>query len=564
MYQALYRKYRPLLFKDVVGQKAIVKILKNSIINNQVGHAYMFFGPRGTGKTSLAKIFARTINCDNTKDGEICYNCSSCQKMLNDNSVDIVEIDAASNNGVDEIRELKSKINLVPSYLKYKVYIIDEVHMLSIGAFNALLKTLEEPPEHIVFILATTDPQKVPDTIKSRCQCFNFKRISDKEIVEKLLEICTAEDINIEKEVLDRIASASNGGLRDSLSSLDMLYSACGKNITMSDYIQMNDLVSDKEINQFLECILSGKVDEVLLWVENMNASGKNLIQLCDLLLQCSRDLVVGFYRKSLDIDNIDLLEKFVFLLNEKMADVKKASNPRIYIEVMLLKFIYDMIETDQSNNSKIISREIILEQKFDSDSDKSKVLRNEKSCLDQKEEDDIKENFDIEDSYDKIESEFLEKYREVMNIRVNNTFCKADKNILIQVKEKAKKLNDFVFDQKIGYLVCSLMDGNIRVASEESIVISLEYDSMIDANIKNMDQLQKSFSNITGLSQKLAFITDEMWNAKKQEYIVKLHNGENYQYVNEPDLPTIQKKEKRNELVDHAIELFGDIVEEE
>ena len=185
-YQALYRKYRPSTLKDVIGQDVVIKILKNAVINNKVGHAYLFSGPRGIGKTTIAKAFAKTVNCLDLKDGISCEKCKNCKAINETLCPDIIEIDAASNNGVDEIREIKNKINLVPSELKYKVYIIDEVHMLSIGAFNALLKTLEEPPEHIIFILATTDLQKVPATIISRCQCFEFHRISKENIVERL------------------------------------------------------------------------------------------------------------------------------------------------------------------------------------------------------------------------------------------------------------------------------------------------------------------------------------------------------------------------------------------
>lgn len=570
MYQALYRKYRPLTFGDVVGQRAIVKILKNSIGNNQIGHAYMFFGPRGTGKTSLAKIFARTINCENAIDGEICLKCNSCKETLCANTVDIIEIDAASNNGVDEIRELKSKINLVPNQLKYKVYIIDEVHMLSIGAFNALLKTLEEPPEHIVFILATTDPQKVPETIKSRCQCFNFQRINDQEIVDKLTKICFAENIEVEEKVLQYIAISSNGGLRDSLSMLDMLYSACGKNILMEDYIELNDLIDDSTLISFLCEILNGNIDEVLLKIEQFNSSGKNLIQICELLLQKSRDYVIDYYcgKNELEI-NFKFLEQFAFLLNDKMYDIRKSSNPRVYIEILFLKFIHELMEDCEISKDKIISREIILEQKFDRKETTVSEKEDNQNLGDLRfkegSEEKQKESFDNTDIYDRIEDDFLDRYREVMTVRVNNTFCKADKNILLQVKEKFTKLKEYVFDQKIGYLICALMDGTVRVASEENIVISLEYPSMIDANLKNIDQLQTTLQQITQLTQKLAFITDETWNMKKQEYIQKLQSGENFEYAKEPVLPTIvERKDKNDEMVDHAVELFGDIVEKE
>ena len=217
MYQALYRKYRPTDFNSVVGQDSIIKTLKNSIINHNFSHAYMFFGPRGTGKTTVSKIFARNINCLSPKDGIACQECDSCKNSFSKDCVDIIEIDAASNNGVDEIRDLKNKISLVPSDLKYKVYIIDEVHMLSIGAFNALLKTLEEPPAHAIFILATTDPQKVPETIISRCQCFSFKRISESNLVNRLKFICEEEKIDIDDEVIKSISLLAYGCLRDAL-----------------------------------------------------------------------------------------------------------------------------------------------------------------------------------------------------------------------------------------------------------------------------------------------------------------------------------------------------------
>ena len=225
MYKALYRRYRPKGFGAVVGQDSIVKTLKNSISCNNFGHAYMFFGPRGVGKTTISKILARSINCLENSNGEACGKCKNCINSADKDCVDIIEIDAASNNGVDEIRELRSKVNLVPSFLKYKVYIIDEVHMLSIGAFNALLKTLEEPPEHVIFILATTDPQKVPETIISRCQCFSFKRIPNEAIVDKLKFVCEEENIDIEEDVLRQIAIFSEGGMRDALGMLDKLHS---------------------------------------------------------------------------------------------------------------------------------------------------------------------------------------------------------------------------------------------------------------------------------------------------------------------------------------------------
>ena len=224
MYQALYRKYRPLNFKDVVGQDIIVETLKNAVKYSHISHAYFFSGPRGTGKTTIAKIFARAVNCLEPFDGLACGKCKNCNYSFSNECMDIIEIDAASNNGVDEIRELRNKVNILPTELKYKVYIIDEVHMLSIGAFNALLKTIEEPPSHVIFILATTDPEKIPLTIISRCQWYNFKKITNDNIVMRLKTIVAAENINIDDEVLEKIAESSDGCLRDAISLLDKLY----------------------------------------------------------------------------------------------------------------------------------------------------------------------------------------------------------------------------------------------------------------------------------------------------------------------------------------------------
>ena len=296
MYQALYRKYRPKNFEDVVGQDFVIKTLKNSITCNKVSHAYLFYGPRGIGKTTIAKIFARAVNCEYSKDGNPCENCSACTKSKDNQTVDIIEIDAASNNGVDEIREIKSKVNIVPSDLKYKVYIIDEVHMLTPGAFNALLKTLEEPPKHVIFILATTDPQKVSETIISRCQCYSFKRITEKKIVEKLDQICEKEKIDIYEDVLKQIALSSNGGLRDSISSLDKIASYKQDLITMEDYLEINDMVSSQEIENFIEVILSGNIKKFILMFNQYYCNGKNLIEIINQSIYYLRNIMMDYY----------------------------------------------------------------------------------------------------------------------------------------------------------------------------------------------------------------------------------------------------------------------------
>ena len=256
MHKALYRAYRPQNFEDVVGQEHIIRTLKNQIENNNVGHAYLFSGTRGTGKTSTAKIFARAVNCENSTNQEPCNECEVCKDILNDNIMDVVEIDAASNNSVDDIRELRENVKYSPTKAKYKVYIIDEVHMLSQGAFNALLKTLEEPPSYIIFILATTEPHKIPATILSRCQRFDFKRVTVKDMTARMQKICNEENIVVEDKALNLVARNSQGALRDALSILDQCISFGDNKIEYKDVVELLGTVNVEQLFELAKCII--------------------------------------------------------------------------------------------------------------------------------------------------------------------------------------------------------------------------------------------------------------------------------------------------------------------
>ena len=275
-YTALYRKFRPLTFGEIVGQEHITKTLKNQLISNRVGHAYLFNGCRGTGKTSAAKILARAVNCLNPKDGEPCNECEICKAALSGSLTDIVEMDAASNNSVEDIRLIRDEVNFLPTLAKYRVYIIDEVHMLSTGAFNALLKTLEEPPAHVKFILATTEPQKLPATILSRCQRFDFKKLSNENIVKRLNIVCNESKINVEESALKIIASLSEGAMRDALSILERCLQDGDNDITEDKIKELVGIPKITYIEQITEFVIRKDVETVLKVIKEVIAEGKD------------------------------------------------------------------------------------------------------------------------------------------------------------------------------------------------------------------------------------------------------------------------------------------------
>ena len=583
-YLALYRKYRPKELDEVVGQSEVKKILASSVKNGTITHAYLFSGPRGTGKTTMAKILAKMVNCINPVDGNACGECDSCKNVLNSN--DVIEIDAASNNGVDEIRDLREKANLVPSSAKYKVYIIDEVHMLSIGAFNALLKTLEEPPEHAIFILATTDPQKVPVTIISRCQCFSFKRISVDTIEDRLKFICKEEKIKIEDEVLKNIAILSDGGLRDALGSLDKLVSYTDKKITMDDFIEVNEIISDKQIDEFISNIMNGNIKSVLSDINTFDTNGKNLIQIVIQILNYSRNLIVDYYISNKKMDySIDLLQKFTNLINEKMFDIKKSSNTRIFIEMFILKYINDYILNNETE--KVVVEKVIETKEKEVNKEAKAVEINKEEVKAEKKVEKVEddEEFDFDSEYaDEDENNVIETFvdkrnidtivvdnaapkilniKEIMDIRVNNTLAKANKQLLKEETEKFELLKDYTFDQEIGYIVCSLLDSKLCVVSPDNLVISFEYDSNVEQESQNIEKICEVYNKITNSNKNIAIISDNEWEKIKKEYIENLKNKVSYEIKEEPEF-VLEEIEKSDIISSSAMELFGDIVEVE
>ncbi|MBP3284016.1 MAG: DNA polymerase III subunit gamma/tau [Clostridia bacterium] len=357
-YVALYRKFRPLIFNDVVGQEQITKILKHQIQNNQIGHAYLFCGGRGTGKTSTAKIFSRAVNCLSPVDGEPCNECSVCKGILSSSVTDIMEIDAASNNGVDNIRSIKENVIYAPTVAKYKVYIIDEVHMLSGSAFNALLKTLEEPPENVIFILATTEPHKIPITILSRCQRFEFKRISKPNIVKRLSFICGENQIAFQENALSVIAQAADGALRDAISLLDKIISSGVTEITEHSVRTLLGIEESSTTSAMLQAILSSRLSDALSIISSVTDSGKDIKYFIWEIVNFARDVLIYQVTKddslinnyaSLEaiqqMQNADSkkLERIISDLSELENQIKASSFPNILLESSVIRLMADL-----------------------------------------------------------------------------------------------------------------------------------------------------------------------------------------------------------------------------
>ena len=335
-YTALYRKFRPLTFSEMVGQEHITRTLKNQIISGRVGHAYLFNGGRGTGKTSSAKILARAINCLNPVDGEPCNECEICKGALSGSLTDIVEMDAASNNSVEDIRSIREEVNFLPTKAKFRIYIIDEVHMLSTGAFNALLKTLEEPPEHVKFILATTEPQKLPATILSRCQRFDFKRISNEDIIKRLEIVCKESNIEITKGALNIIAILSEGAMRDALSILERCIQDGENRI---DENKIKDLVGIPKItyiNGITKAIIAYDVDKALENIDNVLNEGKDIVNLIWEMIKYIKDILVYKASKSVDLYN-----------EEELAEIKEISET--VSKERLIDLVYKLSELENS-----------------------------------------------------------------------------------------------------------------------------------------------------------------------------------------------------------------------
>ena len=521
-YQALYRKYRPKTFDDVYGQQIVVQTLKNVIKNNKLTHAYLFVGPRGTGKTSIAKIFAKTINCLHPEDGLSCEKCDICISNNSNENVDIIEMDAASNNGVDEIREIRNHITLLPTVSKYKIYIIDEVHMLTTGAFNALLKTLEEPPEHIIFILATTEPHKIPLTIMSRCQSFEFKPIPVATIKERLKYICAQENININDKSLNLIAEESNGGLRDAVSMLDQLNAYADGNIKYEDVLLLNGRINDNEIEKFMTEMVNDDLNSVFTKIESWQEEGKNFIYICEDFIRFLRNELIKFkLENNSNIVNLigeNKTIEVIMILNKISNDMKISKDKKVLFDVTIIN-ITNILKSKQTfENNTYTSKNIKIENKTP---EKVEIKEEKPQTM----EVPIKEtkNYTL--------------YDELMNIRLNNTLSIADKKSKIEYENAVENLKNDISDLNKLKIINLLDDTKITAGSKDGIILTTDSDNILHDLYDNMELLEESLESLLGKKVKVCILLDELWNKKRIIYVEKIKNKEKIDIIDEEDI---------------------------
>jgi DNA polymerase-3 subunit gamma/tau len=529
-YQALYRAWRPLKFEDVIGQEHIAKTLQNALLKEKTSHAYLFTGPRGTGKTSAAKIIAKTINCEQAPAAEPCNECAACRGITDGSVSDVIEIDAASNNGVDEIRDVRDKVKYAPSAVQYKVYIIDEVHMLSTGAFNALLKTLEEPPKHVLFILATTEPHKIPLTIISRCQRFDFRRIPDSAIVKRLEKITEAISAEVDEAALKMVAKASDGGMRDALSLLDQTLSYSDGRVTLDDVLSITGAVSQQFLSKVAEAIAEKDVVTALDSVEQLLQQGKDPARFLEDLIYYYRDMLL--YQTSSELEEVmerakadeafrklaEATEKssiydLISILNRSQQDMKWTNHPRIFLELSLVNLCQDEKVEKAAPASQ--ADETLL-QRIDKLEHELKQLKQQGAPT---------------KSAPHAEPEKRKPFKsagrgiKVETARIQSLLEQATKQDLRRLKSKWGDVMEKLRQQKISAHAC-LIDSQPVACSRDTFLLAFKYEIHCQMVNDNKNSARDTVENITeevhGNHLTMLTVPFSEWEKLKEAYIQK------------------------------------------
>ena len=571
MYQALYRKYRPKTFDEVAGQEVVVKTLKNSVINNKINHAYLFAGPRGCGKTTIAKIFAKLVNCENSSNGIPCNKCVCCTQS-NEQNMDVIEMDAASNNGVDEIREINNKVKLAPTLGKYKIYIIDEVHMLTIGAFNALLKTLEEPPAHVIFILATTDPHKVPITILSRCQRFDLKKISDEQIYNRLKYICDNENIKIEEDAIFEIARLGDGSLRDAISILDQVVAYTNETITLNDIHEVNGTISQENVFELINCAVNNNLTGVINKINEYSNRGKSIVKITEeiilflrnsILFKTTSDFVEdkkNIYREITKKVSTKKMLEYISIMNESLLDMKKFSNPKMILELAFIKLLDEKEFNDKKNegDEKVIEKK---ESSIKKDLDKNSKINDqniEEETLNQNDKTVEKKIIKVEID-NKLNEQILQELNDFVEIRVNNTLSKFSKKETLEFKNTLKKIMDYVMDEKYNIYATMILDGELKAVSDEYAIFTYATSHLSNLFNENIINIENLINEIFNKHYKVVAVDLEKWNIIKEDFNSKKRK---FEYKTEEiSIEDIINKLNK-ESTDDIQSLFGEIVE--
>lgn len=571
-YQALYRVWRPQTFEDLVGQDMITKTLKNALATKQTTHAYLFAGPRGTGKTSCAKLFAKALNCPNQVNGDPCNECETCKAITAGRLNDVIEIDAASNNGVEEIRDIRDKVKYAPTQADYKVYIIDEVHMLSTSAFNALLKTLEEPPENVVFILATTDPHKIPATIISRTQRFDFKRITSGAILERMEYILKQKQFEYDEKALNVIARAAEGGMRDALSILDQVLSFGDNKVTLDNALLVTGSVTRENLIKYLSQVQNHETVAGLQTIHAILDEGKDTKRLLEDLINCCRDLLLykqapemleqtgsvmidDEFKSMAEKSNPETLYRYIDTLNEQQENMRYSMHQSVYLEVLTVKLAkIDGKERKTSVQSLQTAPETLNEL--------NDLQRQVKELKDQVKNLLGKTNRGFSDEKtSRPAKKTVQRYEIKIDVasiyRILGSATKIDKNRFLDcMKDILSTLN---ISSKAMFKMCE-----IEAAGPEGIILSFN-NEFICGRIINEERVRDEFENsvgrIYGDAKKIVYVPKNRWLNIRQEYIRQMRSGTIPKDAAE--IPSDQIKEHEDDIVQEAEDIFGkDLIE--